>query len=301
MSSVQRIVLNYRLQTPLFKSGIILNFFGTHFALYSKKASIMINGYYDATGAMVTQFNRLNVISNNLANVNTAGYKQDDIIIGDFERLFSEKRDELPLENNTKEAAKFLNRNLNKVPIVVEEYTDFNIGDMQKTSNPLDIALREKNQFFAIQTPSGEKLTRAGNFSLDSEGYLVTKDGYKVLDEQNQPIQFNPSYPITIDKNGDIFQNKHKVATLKIVRIDNLNTLKKVGSSLFDYIPETATVDSTNSTLQGFLEKSNVNPVREMTNLIETNRLVEQYQKVMTTFMDDLNRDAIEKLANVRA
>jgi flagellar basal-body rod protein FlgG len=261
----------------------------------------MINGYYDATGAMVTQFNRLNVISNNLANVNTAGFKQDDIIIGDFERLFSEKRDELPLENNTKEAAKFLNRNLNKVPVVVEEYTDFNIGDMQKTGNPLDVALREKNQFFAIQTPSGEKLTRAGNFNLDSQGYLVTKDGYKVLNNQNQPIQFNPSYPITIDKNGDIFQNKQKIATLKIVRIDNLNTLKKVGNSMFDYIPETATVDATNSTLQGFLEKSNVNPVREMTDLIETNRLVEQYQKVMTTFMDDLNRDAIEKLANVRA
>jgi len=75
----------------------------------------------------------------------------------------------------------------------------------------------------------------------------------------------------------------------------------QIGDNMFDFIPETAIVDSQNSTLQGFLEKSNVNPIREMTNLIETNRLVEQYQKVMTTFMDDLNRDAIEKLANVRA
>jgi len=261
----------------------------------------MINGYYDATGAMVTQFNRLNVISNNLANVNTAGFKQDDIIIGDFERLFSEKRDELPLENNTKEAAKFINRNLNKVPIVVEEYTDFSIGDIQKTSNPLDIALKEKNQFFAVETPGGEKLTRAGNFNLDENGYLVTKDGFKVLDDKNNPIQLSPSHPVTIDKNGNIYQNKARVATLKIVRIDNLNTLKKVGNNMFDYIPETAVIDPNNSTLQGFLEKSNINPVKEMTNLIETNRLVEQYQKVMTTFMDDLNRDAIEKLANVRA
>jgi len=261
----------------------------------------MINGYYDATGAMVTQFNRLNVISNNLANVNTTGFKQDDIIIGNFERIFSEKRDNLPLENNTKKAAKFLNRALNKIPIVVEKYTDFSIGNIQKTSNPLDVALKEKNQFFAIQTPSGEKLTRAGNFSLDKEGYLVTKEGYKISDIKNKPILLKPSYPITIDKNGNIYQNKKLQATLKIVRIDNLNTLKKVGDNMFDFIPNTATIDPNNSTLQGFLEKSNVNPIREMTNLIETNRLVEQYQKVMTTFMDDLNRDAIEKLANVRA
>jgi len=260
----------------------------------------MINGYYDATGAMVTQFNRLNVISNNLANVNTAGFKQDDIIIGDFERIFSEQRDNLPLENNTKESAKFLNRNLNKVPVVVEEYTDFNVGNIQKTSNPLDIALKEKNQFFAVQTPAGEKLTRAGNFSLDSEGYLVTKDGYKVLDAQNQPIQLEPNATITVDKNANIYQDDQQIATMKIVKIDNLNTLKKTGDNMFEYNPQTAVTDPANSTLQGFLEKSNVNPVREMTNLIETNRLVEQYQKVMTTFMDDLNRDAIEKLANVR-
>ncbi|WP_456479396.1 flagellar basal-body rod protein FlgF [Nautilia sp.] len=261
----------------------------------------MINGYYDATGAMVTQFNRLNVISNNLANVNTAGFKQDDIIIGDFERLFSEKRDELPLQNNTKEAAKFLNRSLNKVPIVVEEYTNFSPGDIQKTSNPLDIALKDKNRFFCIETPGGEKLTRAGNFNLDESGYLVTKEGFKILDDKNNPIRLIPSYPVKIDSNGNIFQNKKLVSTLKIVKIDNLKTLKKTGDNMFDYIPETAVVVPLNSTLQGFLEKSNVNPIREMTNLIETNRLVEQYQKVMTTFMDDLNRDAIEKLANVKA
>jgi flagellar basal-body rod protein FlgG len=261
----------------------------------------MINGYYDATGAMVTQFNRLNVISNNLANINTAGYKQDDIIIGDFERLFSQKRDTLPLENNTKQSAKFLNRNLNKVPVVVEEYTNFSMGDIQKTGNPLDIALREKNQFFTIQTNDGQKLTRAGNFNLDSQGYLITKDGFKVLDSDNNPIKIDTAYPVTIDKNGNIYQNHEKIATLKIVRIDNLNTLKKIGDNMFDFIPNTAVIDTNNSTLQGYLEKSNVNPIRQMTDLIETNRLVEQYQKVMTTFMDDLNRDAIEKLANVRA
>jgi flagellar basal-body rod protein FlgG len=262
----------------------------------------MLNGFYDATGAMVTQFNRLNVISNNLANVNTAGYKEDDIVIGTYERLYKEARDNLPLENNTKEAAKFLNRNINKVPQIVEEYTIFSLGNMQKTSNPLDIALKRKNLFFSIQTPAGEKLTRAGNFNLDKDGYLVTKDGEKVLDINDNPIKIPPNAKtITIDNDANIYVDKRKITTLKIVSIDNLKTLKKVGSNMWDFIPDTIKLDTKNSTLQGFLEKSNVNPVKEMTDLIDTNRLVESYQKVMTTYMDDLNRDAIEKLANVRA
>jgi len=261
----------------------------------------MINGYYAAAGGMVTQFNRLNVISNNLANVNTPGFKQDDIVIGVYERLFSTKRDILPLENNTKEAAKFLNRNLNKVPIVVEEYTNFSIGNLQKSSNPLDIALKQKNSFFVVDF-NGEKLTRAGNFSLDNEGYLVTKDGYKVLDINNNPIQIPLNAKnIVVDKDANIYVDKQKIATLKIISIDNLKTLEKLGNSMWKFDPNRAKTLTTNTTLQGFLEKSNVNPVKEMTQLIETNRLVEQYQKVMSSFMDDLNQEAINKLASVKA
>jgi len=261
----------------------------------------MINGYYDAAGGMVTQFNRLNIISNNLANVNTPGFKQDNIIIGNFERIFSEKRDKLPLENNTKEAAKFLNRNLNKVPIVVEEYTDFSIGNIQRTSNPLDVALKQKNAFFTVDA-NGQKLTRAGNFNLDSNGFLITKEGFKVLDIKNKPIQIPlNAKKITIDKDADIYVDGELIATMKIVKIDNLKTLQKIGNTLYKFDPNRAKIDTKNTTLQGFLEKSNINPVVEMTNLIDTNRLVEAYQKVMTTFMDDLNKDAIEKLASTRA
>ncbi len=261
----------------------------------------MINGYYGATGAMVTQFNRLDLISNNLANVNTPGFKQDDIVIGDFERIFSEKREILPLEDNTKEAAKFINRSLNKVPQIVEEYTNFSLGNIIKTSNPLDIALKSNNAFFVVNA-NGEKLTRAGNFNLDKEGFLITKEGFKVLDIQNKPIQIPlNAKQITIDENANIFADNQKIATLKVVSIDNVNSLKKVGNKMWDFIPGSETINTTNSTLQGFLEKSNVNVVKEMSELIETNRLVEQYQKVMTTFMDDLQRDAIEKLASIKA
>jgi flagellar basal-body rod protein FlgG len=262
----------------------------------------MINGFYDAAGAMVTQFNRLDVISNNLANVNTPGFKQDDIVIGVYERIYQEKRDNLPWENNTKEAAKFINRNLNKVPRIVEEYTNFSLGSMQKTSNPLDIALKRDDLFFSIQTPAGERLTRAGNFSLDENGYIVTKDGMKLLSVEDEPIQIPPNVKdFKIDQNANVYVDGVRIATIKVVKVDNLKTLKKVGDTMWDFIPETTEIETKNTTLQGFLEKANVNPVKEMTELIETNRLVEEYQKVMTTYMDDLNRDAITKLASVRA
>ena len=114
----------------------------------------MQTGYYSATGGLVTQFNRLNVISNNLANINTNGYKSDDVIIGDFERLFKESRDILPKDDNTKEAAKFINRDLNKIPQVVREYTNFALGDMKQTGNTLDFALKNKSIIrFSIKNP----------------------------------------------------------------------------------------------------------------------------------------------------
>jgi len=265
----------------------------------------MQTGYYVATGGMVTQFNRLDVISNNLANVNTNGYKSDDIVIGDFERMFKESRDILPLENNTKEAAKFLNRDLNKVPQVVEEYTNFSLGNMQKTGNNLDFALTKENAFFLVKTPDGIKATRDGSFSVNDEGHLVTKEGYEVLPKtyftDGHLLEIKPNQMIKADKNGDIYQGGQQTNSLYIASFDDLKKLKKVGDNLYDFGNMTPVENGSNAVAQGFLEKSNINPVREMTNLIDTNRLVEMYQKVMDTQMNEINRDAIEKLANVRA
>jgi flagellar basal-body rod protein FlgG len=279
----------------------------------------MQNGYYNVTGAMVTQFNRLDQISNNLANLNTNGFKRDDQVIGDFMRLYQEKRDELPLNNHTKPAAKFLNRSLNRVPRIVERYKDFSLGSMVKTGNKLDLALGEKNLFFVIDTPNGYKLTKDGAFLLNENGEVVTKDGFKVLSKDyfknNQALEIpSRAKDISIDKSGrilyldqtDMGQLKY-LNTIMVVKVDDIQNLKPIGDNMFDYdsndgIENHITiVDKPVSVYQGMIEKSNVNPVREMSALIETNRLVEMYQKAMTTQMDDLNRDAITKLASVRA
>ncbi len=265
----------------------------------------MQTGYYVATGGMVTQFNRLNVISNNLANVNTDGYKSDDVIIGDFERMLKESRDNLPLDNNTKESAKFLNRDINKVPRIIKEYTNFNVGDIKQTGNNLDFALTKKNAFFLIKTPDGIKATRDGSFTVNDEGHLVTKEGYEVLPKtyfkDYHLLEVKPNKPLKSDKNGDLYQGGLQTNSLFVASFDDLKKLKKVGDNLYDFGNMKPIENGKNAVAQGFLEKSNINPVREMTQLIDTNRLVEMYQKVMDTQMNELNRDAITKLASVRA
>ncbi|NPA66894.1 MAG: flagellar hook-basal body protein [Epsilonproteobacteria bacterium] len=271
----------------------------------------MQTGYYQAAAGMVTQFNRLDVIANNLANVNTAGYKQDDVVVGDFMRLYKEARDELPLENNTKESAKFYNRTMARAPQVVDEYTNFGEGNLEKTDNTLDVALTKENLYFLVKTPQGIRLTRDGSFTTNAEGKLVTKQGYEVLPSNyfsgaGGSIELNSEEDIvTIDKNGQILTNTPNTlnmtqkAKLFIFEPDNPKYLKKEGDNLFVYENESEykPVENSGAVKQGFVEKSNVNAVKMMTELIETNRLVGMYQKAMDTQMNEMNRDAIDKLA----
>lgn len=287
---------------------------GTPFALvqktYSNEGNFMQSGYYSSAAGMVTQFNRLDTIANNLANVNTVGFKEDNLVVGDFMRLFKEARDELPNENQTKEAAQFLNRAMTKAPQVVDAYTDYSLGTMQKSDNPLDMALSREGLFFLVKTPDGIRLTRDGSFTTDDEGRLVTKDGYEVLPSDyfisKQGITLNQEdTAFEVDKNGQIYTNVPGTVNLTagsrifIAQPDNIAMLKKEGNNLYRYdgVDEMESLEETGALRQGFLEKSNVNAVKMMTQMIETNRLVGMYQKAMSVQMDDMNNDAINKIA----
>ncbi len=273
----------------------------------------MQTGYYSAAAGMVTQFNRLDTIANNLANVNTVGFKEDDVVVGDFMRVFKESRDTLDNPNDTKEAAAFINRTMTRTPQIVDSYTNQSLGTMQKTDNPLDVALTQEGIFFAIKTPQGIRLTRDGSFTTNDEGKLVTKDGYEVLAASDDLKSANPqgitldnNYAmLKIDKNGQLSTNVPngykmvKGQQLFIAQPDNLKMLQKEGSSLYKYenITSLEPLDESGAVKQGFLEKSNVNAVSMMTQMIETNRLVGMYQSAMDTQMNEMNKDAIEKLA----
>ena len=270
----------------------------------------MQTGYYNAAAGMVTQFNRLDNIANNLANVNTNGFKQDEVVVGDFMRLYKEARDELENPNQTKDAAQFLNRTLTKAPQIVDAYTDHTVGGMQNTGNSLDFALSREGLFFAVKTPQGIRLTRDGSFTKDEEGNLVTKGGYEVIPNDyfktGSKINFSEQDTVVAaDKNGQLFTNAPGGVTqvqkekLFVANPDNLSLLKKVGDNLYEYpnISKLESVEESGAVVQGFIEKSNVNAVKMMTQMIETNRLVEMYQKAMKVQMDDMNSDAINKIA----
>ena len=270
----------------------------------------MQTGYYQATAGMVAQFNRLDVIANNLANVNTTGFKEEKVIVGDFMRLYKEARDKLPLENQTKEGAKFLNRTMARVPQIVDKYTDFQEGNLEKTDNTLDVALSRENLFFLVKTPQGLRLTRDGSFTTNEEGKLVTKQGYEVLPSNyfsgGKNIEItNTDTVVKVDKNGQISTNipntfqMTPVSKLFIFQPDNPKFLKKTGDNLYMYENEALykPQEECGAVRQGFIEKSNVNAVEMMTQLIETNRLVGMYQKAMQTQMDEMNQDAINKIA----
>lgn len=275
----------------------------------------MQSSYYQNTGAMVTQFNRLNIITNNLANVNTNGYKKDDVVIGDFMRIFKEVKDELPIENNTKDGAKYYNRTVTRVPQVVESYTSNELGSMKQTGNTFDFALGRNDVYFAVETPNGVRLTRDGSFTLNNDGVLVTKAGYPVLPanyfQNDQPLRFEADQLVSVDKNGVIYTKAkddlegefQQVGALMITGYENQNLLEKEGKNLYRFEDEQGLRISGGSgaVVQGMIEMSNVNAVTEMTGLIETQRMVEMYQKVMRTHMDDLNQDAITKLATLKA
>jgi flagellar basal-body rod protein FlgF len=272
----------------------------------------MQTGYYSSAAGMVTQFNRLDAISNNLANVNTVGFKEDNLVVGDFMRLYKEARDELSLENDTKEGAQFFNRTMTRAPQVVDSYTNHSVGTMQKSSNPLDFALSREGLFFAVKTPQGVRLTRDGSFTTNDEGKLITKQGYEVLSSEYVQNQSNGAIVInqedsvvSVDKNGQISTNIPNTvqfaqgAKLFIAQPENINLLKKEGDNLYrlDGVEKLQSLQSSGAVSQGFVEKSNVNAVKMMTELIETNRLVGMYQKAMSAQMDDMNNDAIQKIA----
>ncbi|MGH1601635.1 flagellar hook-basal body protein [Campylobacter majalis] len=277
----------------------------------------MQNGYYQATGAMITQFNRLNVITNNLANINTIGYKRDDVVIGDFERIFKQTHDELPLKNHTKDAAKYLNRAIDRVPRVVEQYTDFSEGGLKTSSNAFDFVLKQDDLFFLLDTPSGVKLSKNGAFSLDSEGYIVSKEGYRVLPNNypTQPvavrgIQIPQGVSLNADKNGNLYTHDinnpeeiNEIGRFYIAKPRDVRDLERFGDNLYELknLDDIQDIAESNVVLQGFVQISNVNAVTEMVGLIQTQRMVEMYQKVMTSHMEELNNDAITKLAATRA
>ncbi len=246
----------------------------------------MIRGWYIGSSGMNAQQNRLDVISNNLANVDTAGYKKYITVSKSFSELLLRRTEADGVYQNSFGSADVAPI-IGKLGLGVEtneNFTDFEQGSFRSTNSNTDLAL-SGNGFFAVQTPNGERYTRNGNFLLGKEGLLVTKDGYPLMGE-NGYIRIEDSN-ITINEDGMIYSKSGDfIDRVKVVRFDNERYLKKMGNSLWtsNDISGDAYIAEGNERpkmMQGYMETSNVNVVNEMVKMIEVNRAYEANQKTI--------------------
>jgi len=232
----------------------------------------MIPGLYTTVAGMINQQNMLEVITNNLANINTVGYKKDDLNFSGTFNLLPDQTGTYTVLNLDNVSSKFL--------------TDFSAGDIKTTDNMLDLALNGDG-FFVIQHKDGIRYTRSGNFTLDNNGTLVTADGYPVMGT-NGTIQIQGGTP-EIDNSGQVIVNGNVVAKLKIVDFQKPYQMTKAGYNTFVNSNQ-AEQNSTAQVKQGFLEMSNANPIQEMVKMIETMRVYESYQKTIQLFNETLEK-----------
>lgn len=180
---------------------------------------------------------------------------------------------------------------------VDEVFTSFEQGALASSGNPLDIAFQGKG-FFVIEAPKGERYTRNGEFTLDSEGYVTTKEGYKVLG-QNGYIKIQGKN-IIINEKGQIFSDENEVDTLRLVDFNDYKLLQKEGDALFTDLsgdPQNM-IKAEGLIQQGFTEASNVNSVKQMVEMITVLRSYEANQKIIKTH-DELLQKAVNEVGRV--
>ena len=190
----------------------------------------MIKGLYTAYTGMINEQHRMDVLTNNLANADTNGFKKEGATSQSFDSMLAYKlRD---ISEGDRRMAKRIGMNNPGVKIG-EGYTDFSEGPMKVTGNPFDLALTDRG-FFAVEftNKAGEtsvKYTRDGNFTLTQDGRLVTQDGDPVLDESGQPIEIDPLQKAEINTSGQIVQDGRVVATIQVADFEDYNYLEQIG------------------------------------------------------------------------
>jgi flagellar basal-body rod protein FlgF/flagellar basal-body rod protein FlgG len=237
---------------------------------------------------------QIDVVANNIANVNTSGYKAD-------RSLFEEFLTSRAHEDN------FLGRD-RRVSYVQDRGTfkDFSQGSAEPTKNPLDVAI-DGSGFLVVQTPAGERYTRDGGLQINNLGQLVNASGYQVLGSSG-PIVIQPTdkeVTIAADGNVTVVEGSNRIDSvrgkLRLVSFADAQKLVKEGSNLYSAGTGTAAQPDTVSKLrQGFIEKSNVNSVAEMSRMIEVTRTYTQISSMLQQ-QGDLRKNALDKLADVPA
>jgi len=237
----------------------------------------MLRGLYSAASGMLATISAQEVITNNLANVNTPGFKRDIPVYESFSNILWRK----------------INQDTSQIRIQ-NTVIDLRQGKLTFTDNVFDFAL-EGEGFFVLSTPQGIAYTRAGSFSLDEEGQLVNSDGYALLGEAG-PIVI-PEEKITgleFSERGEVIVDGRVIDQIRVDEVTDPYLLGKEGDNLLRSFAPTASISATAVRVkQGYLETSNVEIIPEMVNLIDNLRTYEANQKMI-----QLQDDILKKLCN---
>ena len=249
----------------------------------------MLKGLYTAYTGMINEQHRMDTMTNNLANVTTVGYKKEGATSQAFEDILTVKiKDASMGSTRITQPLGYDNPGVK----IGENYTDYTQGSFRITDNTYDLALAGEG-FFAVEylNKAGESTTlytRAGQFTLTREGYLVTEDGDYVLDTQNRRIRLNTLLDSRIDSDGTIYQNDAAVARIQVTDFADYNYLEKYGENFYRPLEGAQLTNASAEIKSGYLEMSNVNIVSEMVNMIAITRQYESNQKVIQTYDDSL-------------
>jgi flagellar basal-body rod protein FlgG len=246
----------------------------------------MLKGLYTASTGMVNEQRRVDVMSNNLANSATTGFKKEGTTAQAFKDVLAYK-----IKDTSEPYYARYEGNMNMGVKIGENYTDYSQGSFKITDNTYDLAL-SGDGFFTIEftNKSGETstmYTRDGSFAVDEEGYLLTANGDFVVGS-NGHIKVDPTKGASIDSMGRIMQDGRLVDTIKLTDFEDYNYLEKYGENLLKPVEGATFRDANAKVYSGYLEMSNVNIVTEMVDLIAITRQYEANQKVIRSIDETL-------------
>jgi len=241
----------------------------------------MENSAYIALSRQDTLKREMAVIANNLANMNTTAYKGEKMMF--VEHLTKSKGGD----------------RLTPVKLAfardVAQYTDTTEGPIRSTGNPLDIAVKNEG-FFIVETPDGQRYTRNGRFEQDNQGQLVNQQGFPVLTDAGVPLVFAPEdTDITISRDGTVSTNNGELGKIRLVTFENPQSLKKEAGGLLNTDEDPVDAEKP-AIVQGALEGSNIQPIIELSKMIQTNRAFDSVRKFIDR-EDQRQKKMIQKLA----
>jgi flagellar basal-body rod protein FlgF len=242
------------------------------------------NAAYVGLSRQMTLRRELDVVANNIANADTNGFKVEQLLVGS--------------EVGERARNAFVRPG---VSFVLDNGVgrDFSAGALSQTGRSLDFAIEGDGAFFKVQDGNGEAYTRDGAFTLDPTGRLTTKQGQAVLGEAGEIVLDTTLGEISVGADGTITQDDQVVGRLAVVRFESLGALEKGGDGLYRNASNAAATEAPEAQIrQGMLEGSNVNPILEITNLIEIQRAYESVTRMIEN-TNDLSRRSVERLGRV--